>query len=623
MYVPVRANAVDYRWWSSEEPHSAVFGHLDHIQHADSDRAGLYLQNMRLYGNINSLGYDLDSYYQIRTPDRLSYNAVEAVSDALVSKIARVRPRPVFLTNGGAYEARRQARLLERFVDQQFYDLKVHQLAPRIQLDACVFGDGIVKPYRVEKKIYLDRVFPGEVFVDPAEALYGAPLTWYQRKWVGRDTLAALYSDKAELVELADTPSSGGFARDRAADQVEVVEAWRLPAAEGEPGYYCVALRNGLLCEPESWPHRYPPFVVLPYKPRLRGFWSMSLAEKLAGLQIEINRTLQKIQQAMKMVVTPRAWVDHASKVTGAHLNNDPNVPIVRYTGQRPVIETPQGITTEMANHLERMKSWAYEQEGLNPFAASGTVPPGVTAGVGIREFGEQLDVRFSVRQQLYEEFHMELGRRLVDLGHEIAQEYPDWSVKSSRDKWTVQEAKFADINLPSESYVLKVYPSSLLPTMPGGRKSEVADMMQSGIITDPKVARRLLDFPDLEAETNVEQAAEDFVDWAVEQMLDEGKYIPPEPFGDLQLHIRRVQAAYNRASIDGAPDDRLQLLRDHMTHAQALAARPMQPGMYPQTGEPPPEGAAGMPANAAGAPGMSPDAVPADGSAGPVPTSF
>ena len=63
-----------------------------------------------------------------------------------------------------------------------------------------------------------------------------------------------------------------------------------------------------------------------------------------------------------------------------------------------------------------------------------------------------------------------------------------------------------------------------------------------------------------------------------ISQMLEHGKFIPPEPFQNLQLATKLVNSAYLRAKTQGAPEDRLDLLRRYLENAAALLAESMQP---------------------------------------------
>ena len=67
------------------------------------------------------------------------------------------------------------------------------------------------------------------------------------------------------------------------------------------------------------------------------------------------------------------------------------------------------------------------------------------------------------------------------------------------------------------------------------------------------------------------------------------GIYEAPEPYQNLQLGLRLFQNAYLMYKGQNAPEDRLELLRQWVSDAQALLAQ-AQPPMPPQA---PPAGAA------------------------------
>ena len=122
-----------------------------------------------------------------------------------------------------------------------------------------------------------------------------------------------------------------------------------------------------------------------------------------------------------------------------------------------------------------------------------------------------------------------------------------------------------------------------------------------------PDEAKRLLDFPDLEAQLSLDRAASMLIDRNIEFMLDDGRYMPPPPYQDQQLAMKKVQAALQNAEQNGVPEDRLDLLRQYLvtTHQMiqraqmqqmAMAQGAMIPGAPPAVG---PEG--GVPPNAVG----------------------
>ena len=55
---------------------------------------------------------------------------------------------------------------------------------------------------------------------------------------------------------------------------------------------------------------------------------------------------------------------------------------------------------------------------------------------------------------------------------------------------------------------------------------------------------------------------------------MDEGEYFPPEPYQNLENCLRKTQQAYLLYKVQGAPDDRLELLRQFMEDCQNLLER-------------------------------------------------
>ena len=198
----------------------------------------------------------------------------------------------------------------------------------------------------------------------------------------------------------------------------------------------------------------------------------------------------------------------------------------------------------------------------------------------------------------------MELAKQMVNMGKKIAENNPGWSVVTQRDKYTIQEVKWADVDLEKDSYVLKVFPSSALPTTPAGRLAMVEQLMAAGLL-GPEEAKRLLDFPDLDRELALDRAASDNIDRIIERMVDDGTYEAPEPFMDLVLAIKKTQAAYNKAVNDNVPEDSLALLRQFMASIHEMIkiaqAEARNATAVPAPGAPPAPSPDGSPMTALG----------------------
>ena len=610
---------LDFRWWDKgPNKHVRLFDAYRHVHGKDTVRRETDRRNMSLYGNLNILGFSPSEFYQRKDRSNLSLNVVRAVSDTVVSQVARQKPRPVFLTDAGNRSLQRKAKLLTRFVEGQFYVSNLHQVAPRVMLDACVFGTGALKVYREGKKIRLERTFPAELFVDQAEGMYQKPRNLYQRKYVNKDVLKALFPQHAEEIDkVHPVTDRDGLVPDLQSigQMVEIVEAWHLPNEIEQKdgslklvgGKHIIGLETVVLME-EDWNHADFPFIFLRWSDALLGFWGQGLAEELTGLQVEINKILRKIQEAFHRLAVPWILVEQGSMVQKAHLNNDIGA-VIPYRGAPPVVKPNQTMSGEVFAHLQWLYQRAFDHVGVSQMAAMGQKPAGTSSGIAIQEAMEVQFGRFAIRVRSYEELHLEAARWVVRLGREIAEEYPDYTVVASRDRYTVENVPWKEVDLDEDAYVLKVFASSSLPQEPSGRIQKVIELINSGMI-DIQKGRELLDFPDLEAEMALDRAASDNIERMIEAILDDGKPMVPEPTSDLQLFIKRAQSAYEKAqTMQNVPRDRLALLRNSILTAASMQKLAMaeQPVMQAPLGQ-----ASPLPPGPAGAPPTAPQ--PGDG---------
>ncbi len=561
----------DFDWWTKDEPHEVVVAAAGYIESRDEYRKEEILRFMRLYGNVEYASYDNTSAIRnLPAQDRLTLNVCRSVADTVVARIAKNRPRATFLTEGGNYSLRRKGRNLERFVETKFYTKELYKQAPGVVLDAVVMGTGAVKFAEQGDDVYYERVFPGELFVDQVEGLYGKPQQLFQRKLVAKEVLKALYPEKSLEIERASPAGYSVFGRDSAADQVAVWEAWKLPAVPGAGGGKHVICVDTATLYSEDWDRDHFPFAFLRWAEPLRGFWGVSLLDDIQGIQVEVNRLLQKIQKAMHLISVPRIFVDAASKIDQSYINNQIGA-IIKYHGSPPQIAAAQAVHPELFNHLWSLWGKAFEIAGVSQLAASSVKPAGLESGPSLREYNDIQSERFAPFAQRYEELFMEAARQTVEIGKDIYKRNPKYGAIAARDRYSVTPMVWKDVDLDADSYILKVFPTSSLPSTPSGRLAMVQDLLNSQLI-DPQTAKRLLDFPDLESDLALDRAAEDAVDHIIEQILDEGKYAPPEPFDDLALTLRKMQAAYLKARNENVPEDRLELMRQYMTEVMALS---------------------------------------------------
>lgn len=595
-------------WWRQEgdEALSALWAFYEYLLDQDQFRLELLYRHIRLYGNQAVNEYGMPQYQpSMWSDDRIRLNVIKSACDTVIAKVGKNRPKPKVLTSGGNWSMRRKAKFLEKFFSAQFSISKVYAKAPEIFKDACVTGTGVAKVYGHGKKICFERVFPGEVFVDELDGLYAEPQTIVQRKYIDRAVLLDQFPEHKDGLLMASRTSEGSAARaldDSAyqgtADMLCVLEAWRLPSSpEAGDGKHVIAVENTLLVE-EEWDHESFPFIFVRWSTRMRGFWGMGLAEELSGIQVEINRILQKIQASMNLASVPRVFLQQGSKVTKSQINNRIGQ-IIYYAGNvPPVFHVAQSVHPEMLEHLDRLYARAFEIAGISMLSAASQKPSGLQSGIALRTFHDIETERFAIVAREYETMYLEAAKHLVRVAKDLG-----GSVAIQEGRFSIDQVKWSEIDLEEDAYIMHIQPASSLPSDPAGRLAFVEEMLQAGLMS-PEVGQELLDFPDLDAHMSLERAASDNIDRIIEKMLDEDYYEAPEPFMDLQLAIKKSQAAYNKAlSAEDIPDTRLEALREFMSMCNELMIRAQadqQPQMGPaEAGAPPPNGPDGVPPTA------------------------
>lgn len=586
-------------WWQAKddhEVHTRLLAWYQKLRNDDTDRLELIRRHMRMYGNspVGSLGLTSAHLGE----DRVRLNVIKSAADTVTAKITKNKPRPTPVNTAGNWSLRRKAKFLENFFEAQFYISKVDHISVQVFLDACVMGTGVMKVYDDRKKIVAERVWPGELFVDAMDGLYQDPNMVVQRKFMDRNVLSKMYPKHKLAIANARRFDDHGdeLGYDDHGDQVLVLEAWRRPSYEGEKDGKHVIIVDGATLLSEPWAEQLP-FVFLRWSEPLRGFWGIGLAEELVGLQVEINRLLQKIQAAMHLVAVPRVFVEEGSRVQKSYLDNKIGR-IIPFRGQKPIFEVTPSVHPEMFTHLNNLYQRAFEIAGVSLMSAGSNKPAGLESGAALRTFHDIETERFATIARQWEQMFVQMALLMATVAKRIG-----GPVMVQKGKYSLSRVDWSEIDMEADSYVMRVWPASSLPSTPAGRLAAVEEMIQAQIITAER-GKQLLDFQDLDKELLLDRAASDNIDRVIEKMLDKGEYEAPEPTMDLELALRKVQAEYNRVlDYDDIPEERLDHLRLFMNtcHRMLKAAMAEQAALQaaPAPGAPPPPGPNGAPPTA------------------------
>lgn len=511
-------------------------------------------------------------------------------------------PRPYYCSDGGNPELRYRLELLNTAVTGLFLAHKVDRKANLAQKHALLYGVGALKvSAQLTKKprVVVERVYPWELFVDPLDALYGEPRCLYQVRWVDREHLLSLWpKNKAEILAAPQERPEWAAWLEQMSQPVRVVEAWFLDKTGDGKGRHVVAIEGEVLSD-EPYECDDFPIVLFHYTEPVTGYWPDGVAHELAGQQIELNTISDAISETVKLGAWPSVLVEKNSEVESGHLDNTP-MRVVKYKGIPPQIQTAQGLTSEARQHLEATAQSMYETGPINQFAANATKPAGLQSGRALRIFADQQDGNLRDPDDLRRDAYLRLGLALIRAQREVSKADPDASVIfTDPQKRTTQAIKWAEIDLPDEGLQLVAAPVSVLPTTPAAKMATLEEMANAGIIT-PEEFREEMDLPDIKALNGPATAPRRLIERQMLSILRDGAPQKPEPFFPLDLAKQIAAQHYCQGTLDGAAEDRLEMIRQYIqmvTDQQAIAAGP--PKLSPPDAAPP-DGAA-----------LPPDGVP------------
>ena len=515
---------------------------------------------------------------------RIPLNIVQAVIESIAAKIAKNKPRPLIVTEGGNWSLQRQAKGLTKYLDGLHDATGLYKTGRQVFKDTGAFGTGIFEPYedREKARIGIARDLCIEVFVDEMEAAAGCPKTWYKKRWIYRQTLLDTFcGDKApgtaeqkraraKVIEDAKGESILGY-DGRASEMIPTYEAWHTGN-----GARVIAIEETTLLS-EDWTFDWAPPTLFRWREPHSGIWGLGAAENLLGLQREVIYLLQRVQQAMHLHAKLWTFVKPGAKLVKSKLTNE--VGTVIEAEEAPSFATPAVMPGEVFRHIWDLYAKAFEAEGVSQLGATGVKPPGLNSGEALRTHHDIESERFVLLGQDWEDVHVELADKEIALSRRMYKAGKSIRVKAPGTKF-IETIDWEKVDMDENQYSIRAFPVSILPTTPAGKLQKIQELYESGLIPDRETALSLLDFPDLEGALSLQLAAIDDVKRVLEKIVDRGKYEPPEPYMNLELALRMAQSAYLRGRSEGLPDKRRDLLlrfiddvKDEIAFAQGQQA--------------------------------------------------
>ena len=576
-------------WYKNEgqELALAVQARMSTLRNEASDRFSRYSKAVKVYGNTLDVPWEMSTISEARVTDlltdRLTFNVTQSCIDSLVSRLSRNRPLPTFITTRGNWEIQYKARQLNQFVEGLFSEIGAHKVGIEVFKDGCVLADGYLHVYRKGNRVAVERVPASEIFVPREETMLSEPRTMFRAKLLDFEVLKAAFEDKASDLDVAALTSDKVDAQSKIR---EVIEAWHLPSGEdSEDGRHIIACGSVLLVDE---PYKYDsfPFARMAFARRMFGYYSQSLVEQILPIQNEIDDVLWTISRSYHLAGSFKIFVPEDCEVSSSKFDNSFGT-IIRYRGPTaPTWGVPPVLAQGTYEHLENLVSKAYRLAGISELSAQGAKPPGLNSGRAIMAQGDRESDRWVYIQSLYEDLYVDAVKLAIRTIKEIKGTYRVNVV----NRRFLDQIEWSKVKLDEDQYELRCASASALPRDPAGRLETVSQLAQAGYV-DTDTAKRLLDLPDLDQQTDLDLAPVNVLHMTFERMAsEEGYYEDPQEVDNLQQARILCLKYYHLYRQQNLPEGRLNKFLRYLDDLSALETDmqpPVAPAVAGQGGEP------------------------------------
>lgn len=244
---------------------------------------------------------------------------------------------------------------------------------------------------------------------------------------------------------------------------------------------------------------------------------------------------------------------------------------VINYADRAPTFELPPSVPADVVSYTDKIWEKALQVSRLVSLSMPESTGGQFETGQAVRDYNDIQGTELAPQYEEFERYNVKIYEQQVRSGRAIYARNPSFAVVLRNDKYTIEDVDWKTIDDPrKDSFVIQVFPASMLSQTPAGKKSDVLDFFNAGWL-DSGEAMSLLDFPDLDAFKNLRNAPRRNVERILETMLDENLYEAPEPTLDLRLSMKMTQMYINRAQAMRVPEERISLLRKFMRQLKSL----------------------------------------------------
>lgn len=343
-------------------------------------------------------------------------NLVERIGESMLSRACSSPLRPTLVPHGMSWRTERAVRLLDNFIEGVWRQTKAEEACVLAFLDAFISGLALVKVGYDRKKnaLQVEPVFFDNLVVDTRECTNrAAPRTWRIRQVVPIAQVEARYGVTldAEMVkrQYVDYRQVGeGW--------TVIVEAHRLPDANGKGGWHAVACAGQMLVD-EPWKHDWVPYADMHWQDPLSGYFTKSGVEQLVPFQVRQNDLNDAIELSQDIACRPRL-LSHANSMIDTEQWDNEAGRILTYAGQPPVpFQWPTNLE-ELYRERERNRAAAFSFMGVSEMTAMADLPQQVRldSSAGVREARNMEDSGHLRLWTRFEHLRLDVARLMLNV---------------------------------------------------------------------------------------------------------------------------------------------------------------------------------------------------------------
>lgn len=514
-----------------------------------------------LYTNRELIGFrwgDTDATTEMWPTNLRTENIIEQIGEAMLSKGASSPIRPSLQPHGNSFKTERAVRLLDAFIWGVYRMVKADLAAAEMLRDAFISGLGCVRiAYDKNRKtVHCESVFFDNIVIDNRECANRAmPRTYRIRQVVPIATVEANFGislDKNRLPKYVDY-------REVADGYCVLVEAWRLPNANGEGGYHMVAV-HGHVIEESTWKHDWVPLVFLHWQDRTSGFVTKGGVEQLIPYQVRQNELNDDIKAAQDVACRIRLLIHANSQIDLSQWDSE-QLRFLMYSGQKP---EELRIDTRLAElYQERVtnKASAFSHMGVSEAYANADMPQQIRAdsSAGIREMRNMEDSRHLRLWKAYEEARIAIARTILHVlsASKGADAFTSTyhPMRAGEKMKDIEWRAVKELEANKYSWTIEAVPASM--TQPGAQRELLRDYTSRGLIREGSDASRMMvENPNYEyieqAQTNALHDVRRHI-----MLMEEGEFEAPSEITDTINGITLVKSNIHRLrNFDDVPQD-------------------------------------------------------------------